>query len=74
MSEDKLNHIEEVLAHHEQQINDLNDVVTRQWDEIDTLKKSMVRMRDKIDVLEDRPGDEELSTAEMAERDKPPHY
>lgn len=72
--DNQLNHIEELLAHQEQQIADLSHVVTRQWAEIDGLKKQIGRMQDKIMSLEDAPASEGLSVTEQAARDKPPHY
>lgn len=71
MSEEKINHIEETLAHQEQMINTLNKMVTRQWDEIDLLKKSVKRLQEEA---ADASESESLSTAEQAARDKPPHY
>ena len=77
MSEQKLNNIEETLAHHEQQIEDLNNIVTKQADEIDALKQRLKGLRDKIDVIEDMArtrNSEAPSAADQAARDKPPHY
>lgn len=71
MSEDKINHIEEILAHQEQEISTLNQMVTRQWDEIDLLKKLVRRLQESL--AETGEG-EKLTAAEQAARDKPPHY
>ncbi len=74
MPEDKLHCIEEELAHQEQKIIDLSDMVTCQWEEINALKKCLAKMQGKINMLEDSPEGEELSIADQAARDKPPHY
>ncbi len=77
MAENKLNHIEEMMAHQEQQIHDLSEMVNRQWQEIDLLKKQLEKTNAKLGVLEETAGDSEsegLSVTEQAARDKPPHY
>jgi uncharacterized coiled-coil protein SlyX len=71
MSEEKINHLEELLTHQEQQISTLSQMVARQWDEIDLLKKRMKKLQEDVaDVSET----EMLSPAEQSARDKPPHY
>lgn len=77
MSEDRLNHLEETVAHQEKQIRDLSDMVTAQWDQIDLLKARLTKMQGKVQELEDNLPDAEskgLSISEQAARDKPPHY
>ena len=77
MEENKTNHIEETLAHQEQQIQDLGEMVNRQWQEIDLLKKQLEKTNAKLGVLEETAGSSEsdgLSVTERAARDKPPHY
>ncbi len=76
MTDEKMNKIEETLAHQDQLLQDLSEMVTRQWDEIDMLKKRMGKMQDKIAHLEETAtGEEEgLSVTEIAARNKPPHY
>ena len=66
MSEDKLNKVEETLAHQEQQINDLSDMIIAQGHEIDSLKKQLSKLQGKIENIED--GDT------PAADQKPPHY
>ena len=65
-----ITHIEEMLAHQEQQISELNDIVTRQADKIDGLNLRLGRMRDKMNVIEDMA---QSSGGEVIV-DKPPHY
>jgi len=70
-------HIEEMLAHQEQQIGELNDIVTKQADEIDMLKQRLARMGDKINEIEETSQSGEsggLSLIEQAAQNKPPHY
>ncbi len=77
MSDNKLENIEEALAHQEKQIRDLSDMVTAQWDQIDILKARLKKMQGKVEELEDSlpEGDnKDLSVTEQAARDKPPHY
>ena len=77
MNDNKLNNIEESLAHQEQQISDLSDMVVRQSDEIALLKKHIRKLEDKIGMIEDDvsvSGSESLSISDIAARDKPPHY
>ena len=64
-----ITHIEETLAHQEQQISELNDIVTRQADAIDMLKQRLERMRDKMSVIEDM-----AQSGDSVIVDKPPHY
>jgi len=73
-----LHHIEETLSHQERQIQDLSDMVARQWREIDQLKKTLLTLEKRMisftqDAREVR-ATEDLSVAEQALRDKPPHY
>ncbi len=76
MSEEKINALEEIVAHQEQQISDLNDIVTKQWNEIDALKKKIVRLGDKVEEIGEATKDSEdgLSVSEEAALNKPPHY
>ncbi|NCO03817.1 MAG: SlyX family protein [Alphaproteobacteria bacterium] len=72
---DKLNALEEMLAHQDRQIQDLNDVVTRQWDEIDVLKRNLQRLGAKMQEMEVTTKDgDSLSVSEEAALNKPPHY
>jgi len=79
MLEEKINSIEETLAHQDQQIEDLSKMVAGQWDIIDVLKKNLAEMQGKIERLEGEQSDaaggtEGLSAIEQALIDKPPHY
>lgn len=76
--EDKITHIETLLAYQEQQLQELSDVVITQGDEIIVLKKGLKKANDKITELELNISDNKkegfLSVTEMANHDKPPHY
>ena len=71
MSDEKITSIEETLAHQEREIGTLNQMVTRQWAEIDLLKKQIRKLQESIAETGDR---ENVTPAEQAARDKPPHY
>lgn len=66
MTNQKINKVEETLAHQEQQINDLSDMLIAQGREIDVLKKQVSKLEGKIENIED--GDT------PAANQKPPHY
>lgn len=76
MSEQKLNEIESTLMHQERQIQDLNDMVNAQWKEIDLLKRRLDLALGKLTALESAAPDQnrDLSVAELAALEKPPHY
>ncbi len=76
MNEDRLQKIETILAHQEQQIQDLSDGFIRQGREIDALKRRLELTTAKLSELEMAAdsGDKALSVTEQAARDKPPHY
>ena len=71
MSEDRLNDIEIKLAHLDMQFEELNSVVLEQ-------NALIQRLRNKIQQIEEeRNSDNEdgtLTPAQIAARDKPPHY
>lgn len=76
MFEEKMNRIEEALAHQDQQIQDLSEMVIVQGAEIASLKKLISRLLDKVDGLEgaSAAGGKTVSISEQAALNKPPHY
>ncbi len=76
MNNDKLENIEIMIAHQEQQISELNDVITDQWTQIELLKRRLSKVLSKIDRLEsgNNSGDDNLSSLEKAALERPPHY
>lgn len=71
MGTDKLNQLEESLAHQEREINDLSDMVVQQGNEIARLKKHILKLEDKIETIEtDKNGGGHEDIADQ----KPPHY
>jgi uncharacterized coiled-coil protein SlyX len=64
MSEERLQAIEQALAHQDGQIQDLSATVMRQWQEIERLKRMLEQAQAVIEELNDAPG------ANV----KPPHY
>ena len=65
---DRLDTIEEKLAHLEQAVHELSDVVARQQKELDRALDRNQRLMDKIAALESDTGPS--ATA----HEKPPHY
>ena len=65
MPENKIDNIEEALAHQEQQISDLSDMVIAQGQEISTLKKHIQKLEGKLEDM-----GEDAGPADQ----KPPHY
>lgn len=77
MTEQKLNQIEEHIAHQDQQIQDLSDMIIHQGKDIDRLKKHISKLESKIHVIEDSSAEGDNSGAsisDVAAREKPPHY
>jgi len=67
MSE-RLEAIEEKLAHLEQAVNELSDVVARQQKDLDRALERNQRLMDKLAALESETG------ASATAFEKPPHY
>lgn len=76
MTDPKFDSIETALMHQEKQIQDLNDMVNAQWQEIDRLKNRLDLALGKLSALETATPDQnrDLSVAEIAALEKPPHY
>ncbi len=73
----KTEQLETAIAYQDRQIQDLSEMIARQWAEIDRLRADVDRMRAKLQMLESAaPAEdsENLSVAEFAAREKPPHY
>lgn len=64
MNEERLQAIEQALAHQDGQIQDLGATVMKQWQEIEKLKRMLDQAQASIEELSDAPG------ANV----KPPHY
>lgn len=78
MTEDRLQALETLVAHHERQIQDLSELVVEQRRDIDILKRRLEKTQFKLLEMEEGASiggdDKPLSVAEQALRDKPPHY
>ncbi|TNE27190.1 MAG: SlyX family protein [Alphaproteobacteria bacterium] len=76
MTEEKLNAIEEALAHQELQIETLSKMAAQQFDVIDVLKRKVDALQKKIETLsEDGLSENDgLSSIEQMRNEKPPHY
>jgi SlyX protein len=64
----RLDSIEEKLAHLERAVNELSDVVARQQKELDAALDRNLRLLDKVAALES-----DLAPSATAQ-EKPPHY
>ena len=65
---ERLEAIEEKLAHLEQAVNELSDVVARQQKDLDRALERNQRLLDKLAALESESG------ASATAFEKPPHY
>jgi len=65
MTDENPNHIEETIAHQEQQINDLSDMIIAQGRDIEALQKKVQKLEGKI---------EEAAEGGQIADQKPPHY
>lgn len=76
MTDEKLNAIEEALAHQELQIETLSKMAAQQFDVIDVLKRKVDALQKKIERLsEDGLSENDgLSAIEQSLHEKPPHY
>lgn len=77
MSEERLQTLEETIAHQDQQIADLSEMLILQGREIAKLHKEITKLNGKLNVMENHGGHgegEPLSGAEFAAQNKPPHY
>ena len=76
MTEEKLNKIEEALAHQELQIETLSKTAAQQFEAIDVLKKRVDLLQKRLDRLsaEGLTENDGLSAIEQSLHDKPPHY
>ncbi len=75
MSEKKIENLEMTMAHQDRQIQDLSDMLIAQGKEIDRLKRHIIKTEQKLEEYMDAAKEDEgLSSAEIAARDKPPHY
>ena len=78
MTDQKFEDIETALAHHDQQLQDLSEMINAQWQQIETLKRQLDMTQSKLSAIEATTGEVSqeagLSVADIAARDKPPHY
>ena len=75
MSEEKIENLEMTMAHQDRQIQDLSDMLIAQGKEIDRLKRHIIKTEQKLEEYMDAAKEDDgLSSAEIAARDKPPHY
>ncbi len=66
--EERIQALEEMLAHRELELNDLSDMVSQQWKRIEKLELDLTRAKDRIITLEDEVGEG------PAADQKPPHW
>lgn len=76
MADKTLTTIQETLAHQERQIQDLSDMLIHTNTEISKLQAQITRLEAKLgeQVEAQTSNVKALSVAQIAARDKPPHY
>ena len=74
MTEERITRIEMALAHQERQILDMSEMIAQQWKQIELLNRKLDMAQDKLATLEISDKAENLSVAEIAALEKPPHY
>lgn len=76
--ENRIQTLEEMIAHQEQQIADLSEMLILQGREIAKLDTQLKRLKAKIELHEaertDSGEDAPISATEFAAQNKPPHY
>ena len=65
--DERLQELEEIVAHQAADIDSLSQTVNEQWKQIDALSKAFLRFRDRLTEVED-------AGAGAHENTKPPHY
>ncbi|MEE9313941.1 MAG: SlyX family protein [Rhizobiaceae bacterium] len=65
--DERLQELEEIVAHQAADIESLSQTVNEQWQQIDGLTKAFMRFRDRLTEVED-------SGTGPHENTKPPHY
>lgn len=66
--EQRVQTLEELLAHRDKEVHDLSDMVTQQWSRLDALERELNRAKDRVLALEDDVGEA------PAANQKPPHW
>lgn len=77
MSDKRIDDLEIMAAHQQQEIHDLSDMVDTLRREVETLKARLERTQSRLSGLEDNLPDGEGkhgSVSDFAESQKPPHY
>lgn len=65
--EDRINALEEMVAHQAKTIDELSDQLAEQWKVVDRMKRALEVLGERLIGLEDR-------STEAAPVTKPPHY
>ncbi len=65
---ERINRLEEALAHHEALVSDLNDELTKQWQTIERISRRIQDLEEKMDAV--RPVTDVPASGEPP----PPHY
>lgn len=65
--EDRIQRLEETIAHQNAAIEELSDGLTKQWQDIDVLEKKVAALIERFLALED-------ASEGSIENTKPPHY
>ena len=77
MTEERLQKLEETIAHQDQQIADLSEILIRQNKDMAALRAEITKLGGRVEdlqgALEDKEGTPRSITEEAA-LNKPPHY
>ena len=65
--ENRMQHLEELVAHQAAEIDTLSDQLKEQWEKIDVLTKAVLRLRDRVTEVEE-------GGSGAHENTPPPHY
>jgi len=73
MEDNRLTDLEITLAHQTEELEALSSQVEKQWAQIDRLKDLLQKSDERVSALE-HSADSKLSSAELSDTEKPPHY
>lgn len=77
MTENRIQKLEEALAHQDQQIADLSEMLIRQNKDIAALRAEITKLGGRVESLQDTLESNEnspRSISDEAAQNKPPHY
>lgn len=66
--EKRVQTLEELLAHREQELSDLSEMVNRQWARLEAVERELTLAKDRVATLEAEVGEAPAASQ------KPPHW